>query len=232
MRIFINDIPVRIVDSIKNLGNVHFHDTIDASKEEISQNRLIHHVLIQNMNTVQLENLLRTLHKYIITNLYSLTITSHEFEQIQEFLNKNYKVIKAAGGLVRKKDKVLMIYRLKKWDLPKGKLEKSETSSEGAIREVEEECNIKVKLNAKICSTYHTYTMKNKNILKKTTWYLMDCIDDSKKKPQLEEDIEELKWMTLKEVHHALQNSYRSITHVFNKYYNMPNIKDYKVESH
>lgn len=211
MRIFINDIPVRIVDSSKNIENIHFHDTIDASKEKISQNRLVHHVLVENMNTSQFDELLHTLHKYILTNLYSLTITSKEFDKIRAFLNSKYKVIKAAGGLVRKRDKVLMIYRLKKWDLPKGKLEKGEKTEEGALREVEEECNIKVKLVGKICSTFHTYTMKNSDILKKTTWYLMDCIDDSNKKPQIEEDIEELKWMTLKEAHHALQNSWKSV---------------------
>ena len=49
----------------------------------------------------------------------------------------------------------------------------------------------------------------------------MDCIDDSNKKPQTEEGIEELKWMSPKEVHHALKDTYLSIGHVFNNYYKM-----------
>ena len=47
----------------------------------------------------------------------------------------------------------------------------------------------------------------------------MDLLDDSKSKPSLEEDIEELRWMTRKEVYHALENSYKSIRFVFEKYY-------------
>ncbi|MDH5366748.1 MAG: NUDIX domain-containing protein [Cyclobacteriaceae bacterium] len=221
MKIFINDIPVNIIDSQESIDQEYFHYEIDASKDAIVKNRLIHHVLIRNMTTPYLDDLLNSLHTYALNNLYSLTITSQEFDNIIAFIKKKYKVIKAAGGVVRKRSKVLMIYRLKKWDLPKGKIEKGESAKTGAIREVEEECNIKVKLKQKICATYHTYTMKNKDILKKTTWYLMDCIDDSQKKPQIEEDIEELKWMTSKEIHHALQNSYRSINHVFNRLYEM-----------
>lgn len=221
MKIFINDIPVKFIDSQTPLDQEYFHHEIDASKDTIVQNRLVHHVLIRNMTTSQLDELLNRLHQYALNNLYSLTIKFQEFDEILAFIKKKYKVIKAAGGIVRKRSKVLMIYRLKKWDLPKGKIEKGEDAKTGAIREVEEECNVKVKLIRKICSTYHTYTMKNKAILKKTTWFLMDCIDDSQKKPQIEEDIEALKWMSPKEVHHALQDSYRSIDHVFSKYYDM-----------
>jgi ADP-ribose pyrophosphatase YjhB (NUDIX family) len=43
---------------------------------------------------------------------------------------------------VRKKDKFLMIYRMKKWDLPKGKKEKKEKYKDTAVREVSEECNV------------------------------------------------------------------------------------------
>ena len=87
------------------------------------------------------------------------------------------------------------------------------------MREVEEECNVRVKLGAKICTTWHTYTMNKNSMLKKTKWYNMDLVDDSHMKPSLEEDIEELCWMTEKEVYHALENSYKSIQFVFEEYY-------------
>ncbi|MDH5368328.1 MAG: NUDIX domain-containing protein [Cyclobacteriaceae bacterium] len=219
MKLFINDIPVTFFDSQSIPDNEYFQNDIDASKEDIAQNRLLHHVLIRSITTEQLDELLKKLHEYALNNLYSLTITSEKYDELLAFIKKKYKVIKAAGGLVYKQNKALMIYRLKKWDLPKGKIEKGEDAKTGAVREVEEECNVEVKLLKKICTTYHTYTMKNKDILKKTTWYLMDCVDDSQKTPQLEEDIEELKWMSPKEIHHALQNSYQSIRYVFNKYY-------------
>ena len=38
-------------------------------------------------------------------------------------------------------------------------------------------------------------------------------------KPQVEEDIEDVRWMTRKEVYHALEHSYKSISYVFERYY-------------
>lgn len=90
-----------------------------------------------------------------------------------------------------------MIYRMKKWDLPKGKKESGEKHRQTAVREVEEECGVKVKIGKKLCTTWHTYTM-NKRAMLKTRWYVMDLTDDSKIKPSLEEDIEEIRWMTQK----------------------------------
>ncbi len=45
--------------------------------------------------------------------------------------------------------------------------------------------------------------MKKQQILKKTTWFRMKCLDDSAMAPQLEEDIERLEWMSPKEVFHV-----------------------------
>ena len=49
----------------------------------------------------------------------------------------------------------------------------------------------------------------------------MDLLDDSRMKPSYEEDIEELRWMTQKEVYHALENSYKSVRFVLEEYYKM-----------
>jgi ADP-ribose pyrophosphatase YjhB (NUDIX family) len=152
-------------------------------------------------------------------NLLSLTVSVKDYEAFKAYLKAKFKIIHAAGGLIRKKDKFLMIYRMKKWDLPKGKRETGEKYKETAVREVEEECNVQVKLGKKICTTWHTYTMNKNSMLKKTKWYDMSLVDDSNSKPSLEEDIEELRWMTQKEVYHALENSYKSIRFVFEEYY-------------
>ena len=61
--------------------------------------------------------------------------------------------------------------------------------------------------------------MNRHSMLKKTRWYAMDLVDDSSSRPSLDEDIEELRWMTQKEVYHALENSYNSIRFVFEEYY-------------
>jgi 8-oxo-dGTP pyrophosphatase MutT (NUDIX family) len=134
-------------------------------------------------------------------------------------------VVKAAGGLVRKKDKFLMIYRLKKWDLPKGKKEKGESSRQTGVREVEEECNVVVKVGRKVCTTWHTYTMNRRPMIKKTRWYVMDLIDDTRIRPDPGEDIEEARWMNRKEVYHALEHSYKSISYVFEQYYAMNEVR-------
>jgi len=155
----------------------------------------------------------------ISTNLFSLVITVDDYEGVKLYLKRKFKVVKAAGGLIRKKDKFLMIYRMKKWDLPKGKKESGEKYKQTATREVMEECNVVVKVGKKLCTTWHTYTMNKNSMLKKTRWYVMDIVDDTRAKPSIEEDIEELRWMTQKEVYHALENSYKSIRFVFEEYY-------------
>jgi ADP-ribose pyrophosphatase YjhB (NUDIX family) len=155
----------------------------------------------------------------------ALYVPVWDYEQMKSYLRGKFKIVRAAGGLVRKKDKFLMIYRMKKWDLPKGKKERKEKYKVTAVREVLEECNVTVKIGKKLCTTWHTYTMNKNSMLKKTRWYIMDVVDDSKMKPSIEEDIEDLKWMNPKEVYHALQHSYKSIHYVFEQYYQLSKIK-------
>lgn len=219
MNLFINDIPVQIVDALQKPDKREFNTIINAENEPITRAKLLHRVWIKNAKINELEEILDVLDTTTFHGLVSLTLTVGNYEEVKSFVKNKFKIIRAAGGLVRKKDKILMIYRLKKWDLPKGKFEKGESPREAALREVEEECNIEVKLKKKICTTWHTYTMKKNRILKKTTWYAMDIIRDKEMKPQLEEDIEEVRWMTPKEVFHALDDSYKSIRFVFDKYF-------------
>jgi hypothetical protein len=46
----------------------------------------------------------------------------------------------------------------------------------------------------------------------------MDCLEDKKMKPQKEEGIEDLRWMTEEEAREALLDSYKSIKEVLNCY--------------
>lgn len=219
MNLFVNDIPIRIlkVDEKPEAGFVN-HE-INASIESITKAKLIHHVWINNASIQDMDLVLDLINSKVPMNLLSLFVSIKDYDGFRQYLKNKFKVIKAAGGLIRKKDRFLMIYRMKRWDLPKGKRESGETSRQTALREVEEECGVKTKLGKKICTTWHTYTMNKNSMLKKTKWYIMDLVDDSKIKPSIEEDIEELRWMTQKEVYHALENSYRSIRFVFERYY-------------
>lgn len=219
MNLFINDIPVTIVRASEQPDKREFNYILNAETEPITQAKLLHRVWIKHAKREEVDHIFDLLDTTIIPGLISLTVTVDDYEDMRTFLKKKFKIIKAAGGIVRKGDKLLMIYRLKKWDLPKGKLDKKENNREAAKREVEEECNILVDVQEKICTTWHTYTMKRKKILKKTVWYGMEIEKDSKMKPQVEEDIEEVRWMTRKEAFHALQDSYKSIAFVFDQYF-------------
>lgn len=125
-------------------------------------------------------------------------------------LLKNVKFIKAAGGLVKNEhNEFLFIKRLGKWDLPKGKLEKGEKMRETALREVEEECGIKIDvLKQKIKSTYHSYVMFDELIIKKTNWYEMEIKGRPVLVPQAEEDISEAVWLKTDAFDQVRENTY------------------------
>lgn len=222
MIIFIDDRPIKVIglNKAKSLTTTDFDHLIDAKLEAVRPENLEGHVLILNVLLPTINRLFTILKENELPHFQSITLVTHDKEATEEQIKKQYKVVKAAGGVVRnEKGKILMMYRLKKWDLPKGKLEKNEKAKTGAVREVEEECNVEVRLEEKICTTFHTYTYKNEHILKQTKWYSMEILDDSKMKPQLEESIEKLEWMDRKQVHTALINSYSSIRYVVKRYF-------------
>lgn len=131
-------------------------------------------------------------------------------------IKKSLTLIKAAGGLVKNaKGNYLFIFRNKKWDLPKGKVEKAEKMKEAARREVEEECGVKIYTNdEKLCKTYHVYTMGSKVVLKKTNWYSMTVKGEPKLIPQKEEGITKASWLSKTELAPVLDNTYPSIVQV------------------
>jgi len=128
----------------------------------------------------------------------------------------NYKLVEAAGGLVKNQNgDWLFIYRNGMWDLPKGKLEKDESIEECAVREVAEECGIDEPTIIKpLSTTYHTYTLKGKRILKPTYWYLMKSSDNSDLIPQTEEGITDVKWLSVKDALELAKDSFGSIKEV------------------
>lgn len=128
--------------------------------------------------------------------------------------------ISAAGGVVvDEENNLLVIHRLGKWDLPKGKREEGENPEETALREVEEECGISgLTLVEEWPSTYHTYPHKGREMLKHTHWYLMSYSGKEVPRPQTEEAINEVKFMPAAEVAEALDNTYESLKPLFEAY--------------
>lgn len=222
MIIFINEFIIKIIGHKKaqTLSTTEFDHLIDAQFETILPINLEGHVMIINVLTPTINRLFTIIKSLQLPHLQSITLIADNKEEMEDLIKSQYSVVKAAGGIVQNEfGQILMMYRLKTWDLPKGKLDKGESSRVAAIREVEEECGVKAKLGEKICTTFHTYTYKNEAILKQTKWYSMNLIDDSKMKPQVEENIEKLEWMGREKVKSALINSYSSIRYVLKKYY-------------
>ena len=145
---------------------------------------------------------------------------SNKVSSLKKFL-QNFKVINAAGGVVLNGNQLLYIIRNGYFDLPKGKLEKGETFTMAAVREVEEECNLSgiVVSEPQFFATYHVYLHKNKTILKRTKWYLM-TIENKKltPNPQYEEGITETGWINKSEVKSLKIPIYKSIETVINHF--------------
>jgi 8-oxo-dGTP pyrophosphatase MutT (NUDIX family) len=221
MKIFIKDIPVTLISDQEFVLTSEYDHIYQGDDPGLVIKKLSGEVLIKNARTETIDEFMLYLKQRTLKKLEDITFTVDNYDAVIQAIKADYTIIKAAGGLVLNEGEVLMIWRLKKWDLPKGKLDKGEKPKKAAIREVEEECNVKVKLGKKICHTWHTYKQNGRRILKKTYWYRMYCVDDSEMKPQIEENILDIRWMNESELKEALYNSYPSIRDVFRHYYLM-----------
>lgn len=143
-------------------------------------------------------------------------ITINSKEEFEKFAQK-FRIIHAAGGIVfNEKDDVLLIYRLEKWDFPKGKVENGEQYAEAALREVEEETGLRnITLGTSLPSTFHTYELHGEQILKETHWYEMHAQNQSLT-PQTSEDITQALWVPRCNIADHLKNSYPSLEMLWN----------------
>lgn len=220
MYIFVEDKLIHIIAADRlNKENGHLFDTLlDTKVDTIDIGSLTGHTLIQQVNGAFIKTLFTYFIKRKRIGFESLTLVVKDKKMARQRIVAFYRIIFAAGGVVfNDKDEILLMKRLGKWDLPKGKADAGETSKETAEREVEEECSIKVKVGKRVCTTWHTYWLKDAPVIKRTKWYKMECLNDKKMQPQTEENIEELRWMNNQEIEEILDNSYASIRFVLNK---------------
>ncbi|MCG8319040.1 MAG: NUDIX domain-containing protein [Cytophagales bacterium] len=218
MKIFINDIPVNIVPkkSLKEWDK--YHTIKKGDNKMISHLDLTGDILFVDLAGNELKVFLVLMQDKKFKKATSITFAVNDYREAKKLVKDQFTIVKAAGGLVLKGDRFLLINRLKKWDLPKGKSDKGEKMKETAVREVEEECSIKVNLIKKIGVTWHTYTQNDKRILKRNKWFLMECLDDRDMKPQVAENIEEVGWFDQETLAKLLKTSYPSIVEVFRRY--------------
>jgi len=189
---------------------VFMNDTLLILTEKVPKDVKNRVIIFEDCNIL---NLIKTIENksdkyYVLTK--NLEVAWQQFKS-------NFKVIEAAGGLVKNKNKdVLFIFRLGKWDLPKGKIEKNESRKTAAVRELEEECGIKkLEIIKSLQDTFHVFVRNNRYILKITHWFLMYSDYDNELIPQIEEDITEVSWKNKDEVNLALNNTYENIKLLF-----------------
>jgi 8-oxo-dGTP pyrophosphatase MutT (NUDIX family) len=176
-------------------------------------------LVIEYTTTRQLKNFIKSFEAN--DHLLKLLIWSGmEVKRLQKDFFKLFTKIDAAGGVVKnEKGELLFIFRLGKWDLPKGKLSKKETPEDAAIREVKEETGLThVRILGALPSTFHIYTRKGKQILKQTFWFEMESQSSQPLVPQIEEDITEVKWINVNDLNIVRENTYGTIKQLLEKY--------------
>ena len=150
-------------------------------------------------------------HRFIASQFDNLVLEG-DVDELYNSFEPNFCTLPAAGGVVwNEKEELLMIHRLGKWDLPKGKLDPGEQMAMCAVREVEEETGLdEISFSGFLKSTYHIYQLKEDWILKKTEWYELHA----PKQPlvaEAEEDIAQAIWVPQKDIKKLLENSYPNI---------------------
>lgn len=198
---------------------VYLCDNIDKQLNEI-----LHHpdaVFVDEISGPAIKSLLHEIKK---EEFHAGVLWHTDLTNLQKLFFKHFSVIEAAGGIVQNtKKELLFIFRLGKWDLPKGKMEKGEKPDECALREVEEETGVtNLKLKKKIGETYHTYDEYGKHILKITHWYYFTCGNTQQLTPQTEENITAAKWISTKNIKEPVANTYPSIKDILSTFFDEP----------
>ena len=219
MKVTINEKLLHIVDKTDWAARKIYNPAaVAVESADLAAADLSGIIVIQHAPVESLELLVKIIEVRKLKKLDTIYFLVEDVEAAKTFLKSLFKIVKAAGGLVTKKDKILMIFRLGRWDLPKGKLNRNEKTRDAAEREIEEECSITVEVHEKLCTTWHGFVLDGKWALKKTTWYKMKCVNDAFMTPQKEEGIEDIRWMGSEELERALQNTYRNVKEVLDTF--------------
>ncbi|MEM9981291.1 MAG: NUDIX domain-containing protein, partial [Bacteroidota bacterium] len=206
MQLFIYDIPV-LITTFEKRPDISAAHLIDAKWQTLRYHDFEGHIVLITTKAEQAKEIVLAIAKREIKDLQSLVILVENIKAVKERLKTYFTFIKAAGGVVTHQEKMLFIYRKKRWDLPKGKVDKGEEVSQAALREIKEECNVTAQIVQKIATTWHNYQQGKAHVLKKTVWYWMTTTTTESLKPQLEEDIEEVVFLSKREVSEKMKGT-------------------------
>jgi 8-oxo-dGTP diphosphatase len=100
--------------------------------------------------------------------------------------------IRAAGGVVVRDGRIAIVHRPRydDWSLPKGKLEPGEGWEEAALREIEEECGLRCRLEEELPTTRYEVGGRPKVV----RWWRMSVVEDLGFEP--DDEVDELRWVT------------------------------------
>ena len=151
-------------------------------------------------------------------HVLGLWLYGRSANRVWELFRSVFRLVQAAGGAVSDEyGRLLVIRRKGRLDLPKGKMDKGEGIEPGALREVREECGLeRVEIVRPLTVTWHTYTRRGRQELKRTDWFLMRATSRQKLVPEAKELIEEVFWMKRDEVRAMRSETYASLRKVLN----------------
>jgi len=131
---------------------------------------------------------------------------------LKKFLEFLPNVVAGGGKVLNSEGRILFIFRNGKWDLPKGKAENKETIDQTALREVEEETGVKgLSITKPLEITYHIFKRNGQYFIKKTYWFEMFSAYTGDLKPQKNEGITKVKWVSPKKLIKVRKNIYANI---------------------
>ncbi len=129
----------------------------------------------------------------------------------------DFTQVEAAGGIVVDgAGRWLMIYRNGRWDLPKGHVEAGESCEICAAREIAEETGVCAEVVRPLCATWHAYWFPKtaRWELKRTRWYELRTGQCGDLRPQTEEGIERVVWVSAEELPALLKTAFPTVREV------------------
>ena len=100
-------------------------------------------------------------------------------------------VVRAAGGVVARDGRLLLVHRPKydDWTFPKGKADPGESDEDCAVREVEEETGLRCELGEELPSTHYT---DSRGRPKRVRWWRMEPVAGEFTPT---DEVDEIRWL-------------------------------------